>query len=672
MARGRPHGVTNADVLASLRDDVKAVLAHRESVVGDDVERWYADVNARYRAAVDEERDFVYTSQGVSVLRNRYLYEGEPIQRAMLRFASTLTRVDLSGEYDEFTEILYHALSCGMLHVSSILAAAPEASRHIVPGEACRLMVVRDGYDRAVVEQIEEISRLISLGVGVGVCANSIPRHGKTERNKIRSGFRAYARRMNACNYVTLHERRPKIAMYVHVHCETVYEMLDLKVPSKQPLENVFFGLMIPNHFMDKLRRDEDWHLFDGTQRRDGRSLDDFYGDEYAREYELWVAEGRFSRTVKARSLMNAVLLSIVESGSPYVVWSDHVNVYNNQRHRGPVKTLNLCAEIANHATSDDSSSCVLMSCNVGLFGEFPDVQERICRFLRERRGFYDDASDFGPLHVEFARFAQSLGYVAAMALNAFMGRERRRREIGLSLLGVYDAALTQHRESDPYEVCAVAAEALYKGAAQASCDEYAINGLECANYDGSEFSRGRPQWYLRNARPRSDWSNVCLNMSLGMANSMLTCQAPTATTCLLTGVCESVLFPMAALTAKESENGRDRCIAHGVATRSMRSARLYDDIPRSEDDQLRMYVASLPYVDHSQSTMFCLPLDSQRVFDLLVKTYKARLKTGLYYALFRQANATLTIARRAPNAKKDNADVERRDGVVECDACTL
>lgn len=666
---GRPHGVKNDDVLSSLRNDVRAVQQHRSTI--DATRMWYANVDSRYIERVDETRDFIYTDHGVQILKNRYLYAGEPIQHAMLRIASTLSRVPLN-EHDRFTEILYHALSCGMLHVSSILAAADSASPFIVPGEACRLMVANDTYDHQTIEQMEEISRMISLGVGVGMCVNSIPRFGMTERNKIRSGFRAYAKRLNACNFVTLHERRPKIAMYLHVHCDTIFDALDLKVPSKMPLENVFFGFMIPDHFMNKVRNDEDWYLFDGSQKHDGHTLDEFMGKEYAEKYEHWVANKWYTEKKKARTVMNAIITSITESGSPYIVWSDTVNLFNNQRSLGPIKTLNLCAEITNYASVDNASSCTLLSCNVGLMDEYPDVAARIYDFLAEKRAFYDDASDFGTRHKDVARFAQMLGYVGTMALNAFMGPERRRREIGLSPLGVYDLSLVI--EEDPYETCAIVTEALYKGAVQASCDEHASLGVECVNYEGSEFARGRPQWFLRNHVPRSDWSNVCLNMTLGMANSMLTAQAPTATTALLTGMCESVLLPMAPLIAKESENGRDRSISYGLSRRSMNSARLYTDIPRDVSDQLRMYEKSVPFVDHSQSTMFTLELDSQKLFDLLVLTFNAKLKTGLYYALFKQSNPTLPLLRRPrileEIATREKTTTEGRN--VDCDACTL
>lgn len=659
----------NEEVLSTLIEDVRAVRRYREAHTqdGDRIRIEHLrrslpkarDLNDKL-GWLDDDRDFIYTKYGLHVLQNRYLRPNEPIQVCLLRIAHLLCRNHHSCLTTESLEalcrIVYDMLSCGMIHVSSILAAADQATEPILPGEACRLLVAKNTYDHRLVKQLEQISLMISMGVGVGYGASRLPKFGSTEPGKIRSGFRAVARKLNACNFVTLYERKPKIAMYVHVHCDTIYEIMELKIPAKAPLENVFFGLMIPDYFMECVRSDQPWYLFSGNTRLDGHSLDDFYGEDYEREYKRWVERNLYTAKTTAKTVMRDILQSIVVSGSPYIVWMDNVNRYNNQRHLGVVKTLNLCAEITNYSDEDNSSSCMLMSCNMGMYRDFPGVVDAMYRYMRDTMHVPYDCSDFP--EVDLARYAHALGYLGTLIMNKFMGPNRRRREIALTPLGVYDMALIS--ELEPNYVSGIVAEALYKGAILSSIDEYRYNGTVCQNFPGSAFSHGQPQWLLRGHLPRSDWTKLTGMMHHGMANSMLVAQAPTATTSLLTGVSESVIIPMNSLVSKESENGRDKCIIYGIMYRSLQNDRLFPIENNSVDAQLAMYTESVPYVDHSQSTMFTLDLDTQAIFDLLVKTYRAKLKTAIYYVLFKQRHPTLNSVRSS-----DTCD-------SGCDACQL
>lgn len=682
-----------------LLSDVRCVEAYRKRsgpVTADTLKARFPGINdglARLIVAdwIDEERDFIYTCAGLQILVNRYLYENEPIQCAMLRFAEILTggRVLRENRLEELRtlRVFYDLISCGIVHVSSIMAASDQADTdNVMPGEACRLMVATEHYDHRLILQLEKLCTLISLGVGVGFGVSTVPRFGSVERGQIRSGLRAIAKKINSCNHVTLHERRPKTALYLHIHNDTFFEILDLKMPSKAPLDNVFFGLFVPDYFMECVRRDDWWYFFSGSIRNaDGKTLADYTGDEYRREFEAWVQRDMYVERRRAREVMQLLLKCLLLTGSPYVIWSDTVNRYNNQAHLGPVKTLNLCAEITNHATAERSSSCTLLSCNMAMYRDFPQVVERANAYMHDICNVRYECEDFGGAEdVELARFAFMVGYLGTVMLNRLLGDKRECREIGLNLLGVYDMALLADRH-DHVNVCALVSEALYKGAVHSSCDWSRRTGTRCANYLGSHFSHGRPQWALRGVSPRSDWTQLQYLMCHGMANSMLTAQAPTATTCLLAGVSESVVLPMSTLVTKESENGRNRVIVYGEVYRNYAHetlrARDFDD--QSFYAQLAMYEASAPYVDQSQSTMFPVRLNTQEVYDLIVATYRAGLKTGIYYLLYRQCRPTLDIVKSrrrrdvtltvaTSNDSNDDSTSSTKLCPSDCDSCSL
>lgn len=129
----------------------------------------------------------------------------------------------------------------------------------------------------------------------------------------------------------------------------------NLRKISKQPLNNDFFGIFIPDLFLKRVDEDSDWCLFNGDQVG---NLDQMYDDAYEERYLQLCNQKLQTRTIKARELMKVLVDSLLENGAPYIVWHDHVQRYNTQRHLGGSSTLNLCAEICSQANRTAWSSC--------------------------------------------------------------------------------------------------------------------------------------------------------------------------------------------------------------------------------------------------------------------------------------------------------------------------
>lgn len=606
---------------------------------------------------LDSERDFVYNTHGLRLLKNRYLLQSEPIQYCMLRIAKMfVTRNDDNVINLKEWHIMYDILSCGFLHTSSILADAENADKNIVPGEACRLLVANPNYDRSFINQINEICNLISLGVGVGMSASTVPLNGSKTNGKIHSGFKSFAKKLDSCNYLTIYERKPKIAIYIEMHNDTIYEAFELRNPLKNHLENVFVGVMIPDHFIDCYENNKDWYLFPGNVQLNGKTLCDFSGEEYKIMYQKFVDAKLYTKVLPASKLMDDLVTCICETGSPYVIWSDNVNQYSNHKHLGKIKTLNLCAEITNFASVEQSSSCTLLSINYAMYKDFPEVLSRIYEYVGELSSFpnyngLESCVEFE--HYNMSKFAYAMGFIGTWALNVFMTPKRVHREIGINPLGVFDMALIEN--VDPVEVVAELSEAMYKGCIHSSCKYSNQYNVECTYYKDSPFSRGIPQFMLRDAEDMisTNWNETLKLMCQGMANSMLTAQAPTATTSMLIGVAESVSLPMSIIMSRESENGRNDLICYGILCSILNNSTSFLNLDNNIDRQILMYSNSAPFVDQSQSTMFSVILTRQNILNLIMDTYYAKLKTSIYYTIPKQVNNTLTIVNDMSNAKQ-------------------
>lgn len=655
----------------SLLNDVQLVLSYRQQcdeLSEESFNKWFAAEEAKnpqisfYNvfSHIDPNRDFIYNSHGLKLLINRYLLPNEPIQYGMLRIALMMSR----GEKTWL--LMYTLLSCGYLMVSSIVAHAHSAHRSILPGEACRLIVPPSQCRSEFVERMYDVCKTISLGVGVGLAASTIPKIGSKVSGVLHNGFSSVVKLANASNNISLYERKPKIAFYISMHNDTIFEAFELKHPAHVHMENCFIGLMVSDHFMRCLRDDEIWYLFPSDATMYGKNLSDFYGDEYALRYQEFVSAKLYSKALPAKTLAEQLVTSICVSGSPYIVFEDTVNKYSNHKHLGKIKTLNLCAEIANYADEQLASSCTLITVNFAMFRDFPSQLDDIYREF-EQLSTTTDTDYTGFDMPELSKYAFVMGFFGTMALNQFMGRERECRELGVSPCGVYDMASIA--ELDCVDVCAVISEAMYMGAAHGSHYSFMQKYRLCAKYISSPFSEGRPQWNLRNVTPRADWSSTIEKMREGMSNSMLTAQAPTATTSMLVGIAESVTIPMSIYFAKESENGRNGVMIYSIIYHLLNNPTEPIDIDCSLERQIEMYAVSAPFVDQSQSTMFSIELSKQNVFNLIIDTYKAKLKTGIYYILPKQQNRTLNVVR-------DLSNMERKCilgyDTVDCDGCSL
>jgi len=90
--------------------------------------------------------------------------------------------------------------------------------------------------------------------------------------------------------------------------------------------------------------------------------LTDVWGEEFNELYRMYVAQGRFKKQVRARDVWDRILKSQVETGTPYMCYKDTVNARSNQKNIGIIKSSNLCTEIMEVSTPDETAVCNLGS----------------------------------------------------------------------------------------------------------------------------------------------------------------------------------------------------------------------------------------------------------------------------------------------------------------------
>lgn len=125
-------------------------------------------------------------------------------------------------------------------------------------------------------------------------------------------------------------------------HHADIYDFLDLRKETGQDerrARDLFIGLWIPDLFMERVQANKDWSLF---CPHEAPGLADVYGDAYKQLYTRYENEGRARKVVKAQHLWYAIMEAQIETGTPYMLYSDQCNLKSNQQNLGTIRCSNL------------------------------------------------------------------------------------------------------------------------------------------------------------------------------------------------------------------------------------------------------------------------------------------------------------------------------------------
>ena len=117
---------------------------------------------------------------------------------------------------------------------------------------------------------------------------------------------------------------------------------------------------------MKRVQEDGPWTLFSPSA---APGLDDVWGDEFEELYTRYEREGR-GKTIKAQKLWYAILQAQTETGTPFMVYKDACNRKTNQQNLGTIKSSNLCCEIVEYSSPDETAVCNLASIALPAFVE--------------------------------------------------------------------------------------------------------------------------------------------------------------------------------------------------------------------------------------------------------------------------------------------------------------
>ena len=269
-----------------------------------------------------------------------------------------------------------------------------------------------------------------------------------------------------------------------------VFDFLELRKnhgKEEQRARDLFYGLWIPDLFMQRVKDNQDWTLFCPNEAYDeetGKGLMDVWGQEFVELYTRLEGAGKGRKTVKAQQLWFRILESQMETGTPYMLYKDHANRKSNQQNLGTIHCSNLCTEIIEYTSPDEVAVCNLASISLPAFAS------------------PESAYDFQRLYEVTKVVTRNLNKV--IDRNYYPVPEARKsnmrhRPVGLGVQGLADAFLIMKLPFESEEAKRLNEdifETIYFAACEASCSL----AEACGPYEtfaGSPASKGLLQYDL-------------------------------------------------------------------------------------------------------------------------------------------------------------------------------
>ncbi|MBX6376013.1 MAG: ribonucleoside-diphosphate reductase subunit alpha [Acetobacteraceae bacterium] len=328
---------------------------------------------------VDRSRDSLLTEFGKGTLDDRYLLPGESYQDLFARVASAY------GDDSAHAQRIYDYISRLWFMPATPVLSNGGTTRGLPI--SCFLNEASDSLE-GIVGLWNENVWLAAKGGGIGSYWGNLRGIGeKVGRNGKTSGVIPFIRVMDSLTLAISQGslRRGSAAVYLPVSHPEIEEFVEIRRPTggdpNRKALNLHHGVLVPDAFMRAVERDEEWPLVSPK-------------------------DGAIVRKIPARSLWIRILTARVETGEPYLVFSDHVNRARPEHHKLAgleVKTSNLCSEITlptgvDHHGRERTAVCCLSSLNLEKWFEWKDQPgfiEDVMRFLDNvLQDFIDSAPD--------------------------------------------------------------------------------------------------------------------------------------------------------------------------------------------------------------------------------------------------------------------------------------
>ncbi len=357
----------------------------------------------RFHIQIDESRNDLLSDFSKAVLLDRYMQEGEDnIQKLFARVASYY------GNGADHAQRLYDYMSLLWFMPATPILSNGGTERGLPI--SCYLNEVQDSME-GIASIFNENFWLSARGGGIGTYWGNLRSIGqKVKRAGKTSGVIPFMKMQDSQTLAVSQGslRRGSSAVYMCVSHPEIEEFIEMRRPTggdpNRKCLNIHHGISIPDTFMEAVRDDVPWILFDPKTKE-------------------------AVSTIRARELWAKILTARIETGEPYLLFIDTVNKHIPDHHKMLglwVRTSNLCSEITlptgiDHLDQPRTAVCCLSSLNLEKFDEWKNDSIFINDIMIFLDNVLEDFINKAPEHMRNAIYSA-----------------KRERSVGLGVMGLH------------------------------------------------------------------------------------------------------------------------------------------------------------------------------------------------------------------------------------------
>ena len=520
--------------IKELHSFVEPKTGKESSLIDDNIFQFVMENKESLDGAISIDRDLNFDYFGIKTLERSYLLKiGDRIverpQYLYMRVAVGICKGDLDMAlriYDDLSQHFYTHATPTLFNAGT---RRPQMS-------SCFLIGNKGDDIDGLFDTIKDVAKISKWAGGIGLHVHDVRAKGAYikgtggESDGLLPMMKTYnevARWINQGG-----KRKGSFAVYLEPWHSDVFEFIDLrKNHGKEEMRarDLFLAMWTPDLFMQRVEQDGDWSLFSPDEAPGLSDVYDSPSDKaFTRLYEQYEQEGRARKVVKARKLMDAILTSQIETGTPYMLYKDPANYKSNQQNLGTIKSSNLCTEIIEYSSPTEQAVCNLASIALPKYiinGEF----------------------NHDVLYEYTYQVVKNLNNV--IDLNFYPTEETKRsnfkhRPVGLGVQGLADVLcmLNIPFESETADTLQTDIFETIYFAAMTSSKDLAKEFGPYESIEGSPIEKGIFQYEMwgksdKDLSGRWDWKSLRKEVkSFGVRNSLLVAPMPTASTAQILG----------------------------------------------------------------------------------------------------------------------------------------
>ncbi len=545
----------------------------------------------------------------------------------------------------------------------------------------------------AIYEKYKDVALLSKFAGGIGLSFSRVRSRGSLIKgtNGQSNGIIPFLKTLDSSVAAVNQGGRRKGAacIYLETWHNDILPFLELRDNTgdeQQRTHNLNTANWIPDLFMKRVEKDEQWSLFDP---KDVPDLVDSYGEEFEKKYLQAENDGLAKSTISARKLYASMMKTLAETGNGWMNFKDHSNRKSNQTlNPGNIIHLsNLCTEILEVTSEKETAVCNLGSINIGNYYNHSTKKvewDKLAKNVRIATTFLDKVVNINFYPIGTAKKSNKCW-----------------RPIGLGLMGLQDLFFKMEipfESEQARQLTGKIQEEIYYHALSTSCDLAKKLGPH-ENFQETRAAKGLLQFDLWNIKPTDQkrWDELKKQINKhGLRNSLTIAIAPTATIASIVGAYEAIEPQLSNLFKRETLSGEFiqinkylvRCLKQKkLWTQSVQdqlkanngSIQNIPEIPQdiksifktvweiSQKTLIDMAVARAPYIDQSQSlNLFVESPTINKLSSMYMYAWKKGLKTS-YYLRSRPATNIAKVTVGHTQSKEDQTDLENPE---ICESC--